>query len=764
MTQVSDRVATEAGRRVDRRARPVRARRSPLASGWWPVLAVWLVTWALLRESDVRDVDVLRFSAYAALGLALPGTLLWRMLVVRGRRPLYADVAFGTALAYSVEMFVYLGVRAVGVPRLLLLWPLLVVLVSLLPALRRRCWRPAGVVRTSPVLSWSLGGVVAFAVVWLWWFIWPVVPVTGVGLRNPYPDVPYHLGLIGELRHHVPGELPMVAGEPLQYHWFVHAEMAATSWGSGVDPLILFLRLSPLLMTVIAILAAGALASRLARTPWAGLVAAVALVVVAPNGVENVGNPQLLAGYIYLSPTQSYALAVSAVLLAAVVEVLGRRRVGAGLWVVFAIAVAGTSGAKGTFLPILVGALLGALLLALVWKRSRVVRLVVMLVLSVVALLTAQRLVYGTGAQGLVVDPLHSNTGWAEYYGLGLSTGERTLATFAYLVSNLGYVLGVWGLVRRRRWRDPRAVFLLGFVVAGVGATLFFWHASLSQMYFLRSVPVAAAVVSAWGLALVAPRRWTRPLVTAVVAALAVGLLVTYGVTRWRVSAGGPGAAEGLLVLLGCTVAVVVVSALVGGVALARRGHGRRFSLLAVAAAAGVALSSVPMLVHQVAETPERVPFVQPDDTPDRIAAGGIPAARWLRDHSSPDDLVATNTHCIFPGQSADNCDNRRFWMSAFSERRYLVEGWAYSPRTAPRGEALGLPNCCLPFWDPEKLRVNDAAFTDPSASTVDRLRDRYDVRWLFVDLKGPDVDLDELARFADLRLERGGYAVLEVR
>jgi hypothetical protein len=156
-----------------------------------------------------------------------------------------------------------------------------------------------------------------------------------------------------------------------------------------------------------------------------------------------------------------------------------------------------------------------------------------------------------------------------------------------------------------------------------------------------------------------------------------------------------------------------------------------------------------------------------PANTDGATAVGSIPrdaidAARWLRDHSDPSDLVATDLHCR-TGQAADGtCDSRHFWVSGYAERRMLVEGWSYTNGTqgssSGSGDGLGT---LLSFWDPPLLAANDAAFVEPSATTIALLRDRYGVRWLFADLTMADGD--SLARVATLRFRAGDYAVYEI-
>jgi hypothetical protein len=61
------------------------------------------------------------------------------------------------------------------------------------------------------------------------------------------------------------------------------------------------------------------------------------------------------------------------------------------------------------------------------------------------------------------------------------------------------------------------------------------------------------------------------------------------------------------------------------------------------------------------------------------LPAGKIDAARWLRAHSKPTDVLVTNEHCWsgddFKDPKAQCADYRDFTLSAYSERSVLVEG-----------------------------------------------------------------------------------------
>ena len=100
--------------------------------------------------------------------------------------------------------------------------------------------------------------------------------------------------------------------------------------------------------------------------------------------------------------------------------------------------------------------------------------------------------------------------------------------------------------------------------------------------------------------------------------------------------------------------------------------------------------------------------------------------------------------------------------MSAYSERRVLVEGWAYTTPATAYAVEHRVSDRTVPFWDQPTLAANDAAFATPSGPALATLRDTYGVRWLFADL---DHGASEaLGDVADLRHREGPFAVYELR
>ncbi|MFJ2030335.1 hypothetical protein [Streptosporangium sp. NPDC087985] len=291
-----------------------------------------------------------------------------------------------------------------------------------------------------------------------------------------------------------------------------------------------------------------------------------------------------------------------------------------------------------------------------------------------------------------------------------------------------------------------------------------FGHPGMSQLYFLTAarpyLSIAAAAGLLAALAKVPRRRRTWPICSCAVAGGVVAVLVaTVGPTSplALVGPGGPGpegsGSSGPGFGAALAVPVIVLCAVVAAAFLLfRRTRWRRaaiqlllagFSAPTVAQSAAAALT--PAVPAQAREIPE----------------GGVESARWLRDHSGADDIVATNAHCRFT--ASRSCDNRQFWVAAYTERRILVEGWGYTARNlASLTDVNRDSTASFPFWDRELLAANDAVFDAPTAEAVRSLAHRYGVRWLMVDRRRASTAPD-LGEFAGLRYEKGPMAVYEI-
>ncbi|MEU6725195.1 hypothetical protein ABZ917_15930 [Nonomuraea wenchangensis] len=581
-----------------------------------------------------------------------------------------------------------------------------------------------------------------------------------VPVGKAYVDMPYHLALLGEVKRQVPPTFPSVLGEPLPYHWFVYAEMAATSWVTGIEPVTLVYRLSTLPMTAALVVLVAAVGRRVGGS-WAAGVGAVGVTYflfgpVLQDGVVFTTRSMFTA---WASPTQTFgALLFAPVVLLLVRGVRGRA------WVVLVLLVAVLAGAKATFLPLL---LAGAVLVAGVrWAVERRVpgRWLGVAGLTLGGLVVAQAVVFGRGTQGTEIAPFAT---MRVLWGVvtGGSQGEPALfQARAGAVWVLGVLAAVqlfcfacvWGGVAGLGWRrmaEPDVLLLVGMGGAGVGAVLVLGHPAGSQLYFLESVRPYLSIAAVCGV-VVAGRAWAgegRSVARAVGAWVAVGAgvaLVVSGVQRVLRGSGRVEADLGGVMWVVGPYLVLVAVILMLGVGLARRIVAARVVLVVagVMAGYGVPASAVEVVRHVVPDEGRRERVVP---------RGGREAARWLREHSRPGDVVATDLHCrpvIAPG-----CDSRHYWVAAFSERRVLVEGWAYAESTLSRAGAYGGSYLSVPFADAARLAANDAVFAAPTRENVRRLAGGYGVRWLFTRVN------PELDGYAALRFRNRAFSVYEL-
>jgi hypothetical protein len=770
-----------------------------LGSAWIPTVLMVAITALVLHYYAVPLRSIAKFTAYLVLGVVLPGTLLWRTLLGRSSG-LVADAAAGAALGYTVEVLVYIAARWIGLPLLVLAWPIGMIAAALLIPALRRYWRSPPRERTPASWAWSMALVVGF-------FLFRSVRVfRSHGLQWPVSgptdaDTPFHWALIGEAKYHMPMQAPWVSGEPLVYHWFVYPDMAATSWVTGIDPLTLLVRLSPLPMMVAFLLLIAAIARRLTGLWWTGPVAAgAALLVNAPDpygwrlndgwfGFGAVEDGSVFRLTSWTSPTQTFGQLLFAALALLLVDILmpaasdnagnadgAGRKVGAGRWVLLSILLAGVAGAKSPYLPMLTGALV-ATVVAL-WLARRGVHRVMLLIAAIVVAFTvvSQIVLYGGGSsQALVVQPL-AIMGWYDSIAAsmtGFATPDAPLWRLAVvagftILSWLFIWAGLGALVLRKRLLDPAVLLLVFIGLAGVGGVLLFGHPGGSQSYLIMSGRPYLALASIAGLAAAlgggAVRRtvaWS--LVGAVAAGIATVLLVRLADGPVTPDAGPDGTWFKHLgweltwpyLVLG---AVVVVVALVLTVARVRVAFLRGTTIaLLVCFCAGFGLTSAGDAVRAIAAdtAPELggwgpVPVawqVGPDGRQSAVDRDTYYVGKWLQRHSGTDDLVATNVHCFGVRRPGDPCDNRRFALSAASQRRVLVESWGFTNSTYVQAAKEDTLPWFAGFWDEQRLKDNDAAFTAPSAQSVGVLRDRYGVRWLVVDSSvGGAVDLGALA------------------
>ncbi|WP_433160704.1 hypothetical protein [Kribbella sp. CA-247076] len=718
----------------------------------------WLLPLAVavggLAVIDVPPGPIVKYCAYFALGIALPGTLLLRA-VWRSTGNWAEDLGLGSVVGATWQLIGWAIFTAFGGQRWLIVWPALVLVAFALVRRLRAYWR-IGEPQPLPVW-WTWGLAIASAV---------VLGATTLGVMafhelpphgsSYYQDLLYHLSMVNELMRAVPPELPQVAGERLEYHWIANADMAAAADITRLEPAMVLFRLWLLPWLVVALLVCATLARTVSRAWWTGVLAAAAL--AAPQLYLLVDTSvNLSAPLSFLSPSQTFGMIACVAAAVFLIELLFRHARG-GLWVVaFAVAIMG-GGSKPTVLPILVGAVGLAAVAMLVQTRRLPMRAVVGGALLVAAgvgtMLTVAGSTSGSGLQFLAV--LKSSGDYAAATGDTTPAGEGGLILPALaqgavvgtvvllcvlLINQATAVVGFAVLGKLRR--EPVAWFLVGALIAGWAGYLLIDHPSVSESYFIHTAFPFGLAAAGWLAATFArelsPRTRRRSLLTAAAGGLVLGA-VTGGVLLVADAkpTGSPG--HQLLLVARPVLAFLVLVGL-GWFLRRRPGAGLVvvLALLAVVPLKSVGQSAVHGDTERARTFTAPRWWVYPDEES---------AARWLARNSAPTDVVAANTWCRPAGKLTPGCDARGYLVSGIAGRRTLIEGWAYTNQAMADQGVGGRRYTEQPSPWPERVALTNQAVAAPTPEVLRRLRAEYDVRWLYADARNGTVSpaLDRLA------------------
>lgn len=774
-----------AGHDPDRTGPPAlgRAALAAVAAPW--LLGAGVVVWALLSVGTA-PADVVRYALYLALGLALPGTLVLRALVPSGADSLSLaeEVGLGALLGLGIELGLFAGAVQLSLQHWVRLWPVVVVLAFLSPRLRGH-WRGRARPRDPWGSQWLLSGFLATGAT-------TMLRLGLGGYRLPpdgvayYQDLTWHLSIVHAAERAIPPAVPQVAGETLRYHWFAHAQMAAASLASGVPEATVLLRLWPVGMLVLAGLAAAALTRRLGGPWWAPPTAAGLLVL--GHGLELLPVGRTAAALNVLSPSQELVVPLALAAAAISLTAIDHGRVAA--WAAVALLVAAASGAKPTALPVLAcGATLSTIALAL--GRDRRWRLAALLVLLLGLSVPLSRAV--SGSDGGVSLRFADLVEWMPLYhlltGMGFhpvtgpflpegvadlsphSLGVIGLLVMAVAVPAAGQIVPLIIVARRPRGLPVGVWFCAGCLGAAWGAYLLLSHPALSQAYFFYLGVAFAAVLAPWVVGHAATRAglagpgWPGPgWVGAGVLLGIVGGVVVHRlggpptgaavrtVAGWTAAFGWP-----LLAVVGVWLSVVAVGRLArqrSGPRDDRRGVPRgavAVVLLAALLLGAPAAASAGEVWRAARGLATATPVPASDGVP--ISPGGAKALAWLDRHAPQEAVVATNRHCAI-GSARQGCRAVAFNVSALGGRQVVLEGWGY---TSPVG-GLQVDSP----W-PQRLRDNDAVFTDADTAALRRLVDEFDVTWLVADATAGPISAG-LGRLAVPRFHAGAVTIYEVR
>jgi hypothetical protein len=135
------------------------------------------------------------------------------------------------------------------------------------------------------------------------------------------------------------------------------------------------------------------------------------------------------------------------------------------------------------------------------------------------------------------------------------------------------------------------------------------------------------------------------------------------------------------------------------------------------------------------------------------ITLGTAAAADYVKNNSNINDVLVTNRHCVGL-EEKKSCIARVFSLTALSERRVFIEGWAYT--TCPLREALNNE-----FWNQPLLDLNQRVVeTSDSSSTF--LITRYGVRWIVIDQRRPHAP--DFSNIAEKKFQSGQVQVWKIK
>lgn len=726
--------------------------RTQTPRSWWIHVAILLGTLAFtalfLAQYDTPELLLLRYFAVFVISTTLPGVLMWRLLSSGGRGTL-PDLAMGTGLGILLQLALWFIFVSFGIGEWLLLGSLLLLVPFIVVPKCRTYWVSAP--QTERLPSWvtaALAACFSIALVRLSRTFTSALPPAANSWGY---DQYWHLGNAASLltRNHF---IDMrVVHDPLNYHWLFSAHTASQALTTGLELPLLFTRMWILPLFALIIMIAAAIAKSLTGQWWPGVLFAAMIILTPdsnPTGVSVPFGSAMSVG----SGSQIFAIVITLMILYMLIRFWQVGKFKVGEWLIFVALLAIAPGAKSSVLPVLICGLALGLLVSLIrrgnWKKMAVPFGVSAAVLLVVMPFLGDD---GTGSKIKLLSTLR----FADFYSdvLGLNYAESTfgggilplsmltkLGLVATAVILLAYLLTfVWVIVGSAALRSTTGHeggwVLLGMGIAGFVAMMVVDVGGMSQVYFLRMGVLGWYLLATWGLYLLS-RGVSRPAAIAF-SGTVIGVFtftMTEALLPQFVAPERPVLA---LLIIGALLFAASI-AIVASLMLTKPGPARNTIQFGGATALITASLLLPITSVQVVETPA------PETG--AVSTEEFEAADWLRLHSDPDEIIATNTHC-WPEQNSVPCAARSFWVSGFTQRPVLVEGWAYTDAAHAARGVNGLGNSLQPFHDTELLQLNDAAFFDPSAETMAALREQG-VTWLFAAQQRGDL-ADDIGTYA---------------
>jgi hypothetical protein len=476
-----------------------------------PGLTLLAVAGVICIAADVSVRDLALFVGYELAFVVGPGcALAWLLL---GRRPALEIAVIGWALGYALEIIFFIAAAALGIRGLFPIYPVLALAVTGGLLLSRR----PGIVplRVPPREAWIVAGAGVLALLFVVGGLVAVSPLPSAAAGvSYYADLPWHMTIIAEAKHHWPLTDGSVSGVRFWYHVWSHLDMAAVSNVTGIEPVVLLLRLFPLSLSILVVLELGLVGRRLGGRPWTG--AATAVLAVA------VGELDSQAGYSYPflglfglgwweSPSFLLGLAFFLPALLLVCELIRDEvpfRAAWPRWLLVALLLLGADGAKATTVPVLAGGLAVYLLFRLATiRRLERAALTGFLVASGVFVLFYVAVYRHAALAGFTLDPLQTLyrmpqlAAWRGDFASVPGPVYWAVAAVLAPVATYGALAALPALLFQGRRRLDSTQLVLGFMLLVSLVPYFFGsQAGASELFFTHYGFAAGCVLGAAAL------------------------------------------------------------------------------------------------------------------------------------------------------------------------------------------------------------------------------------------------------------------------
>ncbi len=332
---------------------------SQLAHGF-----IWIVVWAVLclcyllvlRGCGWNNASVGAFALYWCFFVFLPGLVATSWVLGRSLT-LTQVLALAVPTGYALEILLYLACSKLGYKGLFGFYPLLWVALAI-AGLARTGSPPLriGSMYKAPLIALSLTCLFCASTCFAVSQLYAETPMLNGGWAHPiFHDWTYLLGRIAEIKHRWPLEDPGMAGNALQYHYFMLVHVAAASDVTGLSIPVVFLRLC-MIPLVAVLLSQGFILGKAVSGSNAGGVLAALLTTAASElsfstNYLNTTYLSIFSRWLYHSPTFFFGVVFFGTIVLAVWIVREEKKLTYRhvLWLIL-LAIAGT-GAKGTVIP-----------------------------------------------------------------------------------------------------------------------------------------------------------------------------------------------------------------------------------------------------------------------------------------------------------------------------------------------------------------------------------------------------------------------------